>query len=68
MDKIRYPGLLDLKDKLDFLISQIEQKPAIQIVQMDQNIIALSDGTVEYEYDCYEDLFEDWNMDFPNAR
>lgn len=64
MNKIRHSGILDMKDKLNFLISQIQKQPSFQIIEMNQSLIAISYGITEYEYDCYEDIFEDFGMKF----
>lgn len=66
MGKIRYLSLLDMKNKRAFLESKIEEHPYLKIIEISHSLIVLSDGFLEYEYDCYEDVFEEWNMVFAN--
>lgn len=57
--KIRYPSILDRVDELNELKSIIEKVKGVGIIEITHNLIAMSDGDEEYEYDSISEAIEE---------
>lgn len=58
--EIRYPSILDMTDKLDELKDIIEKIDGVSIIKITHNLIVISDGNEEYEYDSILEAQKEW--------
>lgn len=56
----RYPSIFDRVDELNELKSIIEKIKGVEIIEITHNLIAISDGDEEYEYDSLSEAIEEW--------